>query len=114
MEQANFPDDERVRSENICFPRAATGLSEELWVGKAGVPVLPIMHNAPAETRTPAIRSLRRIAMDCQRKCEERAALAVFHPSIAGKNISTECDQTLLAGIAQVLVNAEDFLERFQ
>lgn len=34
--------------------------------------------------------------------------------SVAGEDVRAECEQSLLAGVAQIVVNAKDLLNRFQ
>ena len=114
MAQDIRPDAERERSKKIFFPRAAAGLSEALRAGDDRAPVPAITHKAPVEKSIPAMRSLRTIVIAARVNPNCVDVAGAFYPSIAGKDIRAESDQVFLAGVAQVLVDAVDFLERFQ
>lgn len=69
MEQLIFPDAERLRSKKIFFPRAAVGLSEDLFARDPDMPKLQVMHSSTAE-QIPVERDLRMIVIGCQWDCK--------------------------------------------
>ena len=75
MEQLIFPDAERLRSKKIFFPRAAVGLSEDLFARDPDMPKLQTMHRIPAE-QIPVKKDLRTIVIGCQWDCKLREGLS--------------------------------------